>query len=125
MVETALILPLLVLLAVVTVDLGRAFYYQEAIANVTREGARWGATHKDATASDIEAAALAEAGALGSSVTISEVIQADEAVSGKYIKVTATYDFQLVTPFVQGFFSDSSIELTSTSKMPAATTFSN
>ncbi len=46
MVETALILPLLVLLAVVTVDLGRAFYYQEAIANVTREGARWGATHE-------------------------------------------------------------------------------
>ncbi len=122
MVEMAILLPLLVLLAIPTIDLGRAFYYQEAIANVTREGARYGATKMDATSSEIETAALAEAGSLVSGITITSV-KGVESVSGKYVSVAATYDFKLVTPYAESILNTDTIQLTSTSKMPAATTF--
>jgi Flp pilus assembly protein TadG len=39
-VETALTLPVLLLLALGVVDLGRAFYYREAVVNATRQAAR-------------------------------------------------------------------------------------
>ncbi len=110
MVEMAILLPLLVLLAIPTIDLGRAFYYQEAIANVTREGARYGATKMDATSSEIETAALAEAGTLVSNITITST-QKSEAVSGKYVSVTATYDFKLVTPYAQAILNTNTIQL--------------
>ncbi len=117
-------------MAVVTVDLGRAFYYQEAIANAAREGARWGATHPDATTAEITAAAEDEAGALfngatGSLVVISDVEQDTESVSGKYVSVTAKYKFTALTPLAKTFIpgGGSDIWLAATSKMPAATTF--
>ncbi len=130
MVEMAIILPLLALLAVVTVDLGRAFYYQEAIANAAREGARQGATDATPTTAEIKAAAEKEAGALfsgatGSLVVISNVTIAQGPVSGKYISVTAKYKFTILTPLAYNLTSggSSDIWLQATSKMPAATTF--
>ncbi len=130
MVEMAILLPVLVLMAVVTVDLGRAFYYQEAIANAAREGARQGATDATPTTAEMTAAAEDEAGALfggatGSLVVISNVEIATASVSGKYISVTAKYKFTALTPLAKTFIpgGGSDIWLTATSKMPAATTF--
>ncbi len=42
LVEFALLLPILLFLAVVVIDLGRAVYYYSAIHNAAREGARYG-----------------------------------------------------------------------------------
>ncbi len=48
-VETALLLPLLMLLTMGSADLGRVFYYSIAVTNATREAARQG-TYYDPTA---------------------------------------------------------------------------
>lgn len=43
LVELALVLPILLLLLLGFLDLGRAYYYEVAITNAAREGARYGA----------------------------------------------------------------------------------
>src|SRR6202040_1418763 len=48
-VETALLLPILMLLVMGTADLGRVFYYSIAVTNAAREAARQG-TYYDPTA---------------------------------------------------------------------------
>ncbi len=116
MVEMALLLPLLVLLAIGMVDLGRAFYYKEAITNVAREGARYGASDPHATESQIEAAALQENDGLISGIT---VVPNDGNMGDDTVSVTASYKFTLITPLMKGFFGGSdTVTLTSTSRMP-------
>lgn len=44
--ELAVVLPLLVLIALGCVDLGRAAYYSEVISAAARNGAEYGATHR-------------------------------------------------------------------------------
>lgn len=45
LVEFALIVPLLLLLILIIIDFGRAFYIQTALQNGAREGARFGTIH--------------------------------------------------------------------------------
>jgi hypothetical protein len=47
LVEFALVLPILLLMAVMIFDLGRAVYYSSTIHNAAREGARYGIVHPD------------------------------------------------------------------------------
>ncbi len=116
MVEMALLLPLLVLLAIGMVDLGRAFYYKEAITNVAREGARYGASYPRALPSEIEAKALQENDGLITGIT---VVPDDGNMSDDTVSVTASYKFTLITPLMKGFFGGSdTVTLTSTSRMP-------
>ncbi len=123
LVEMAFLLPVFLLLAFGMVDLGRAFYYQEAIANAAREGARYGATTESPSSSDIATKAKAEAGALGSSLTVASNIQTvASGVDGRYVEVTVTYPFNLVTPVMQNLIGNQ-IVLSATNKMPSATTF--
>lgn len=46
LVELALLLPVLLIMAVVTIDLGRGVYYYSVIYNAAREGARYGIVHQ-------------------------------------------------------------------------------
>lgn len=111
LVEMALILPMLLLLAFGTIDLGRVFYFQEAITNSARAGARYGSTHPTDTAG-IRSHALDEASGING-ITVN-------VFTNDPIKVTVTthYEFDLVTPLVQSAIGTGSIELTGTSTMP-------
>lgn len=108
-VEMALILPILVLLVMGCVDLGRVFYYQETITNVTREGARYGALHPSASTSSIQSDALGEANNM-SGITVSVTITSSD------VTVVANYTFQPITPVIQSIVG-TSIVLKSSSTM--------
>ncbi|HQJ51071.1 MAG: TadE-like protein [Chloroflexi bacterium ADurb.Bin180] len=58
MVEAAFILPILILLLLIVVDLGRAFYTYITVIDAAREGARYGVASQDSA--DICARAMAE-----------------------------------------------------------------
>jgi hypothetical protein len=47
LVEFALVIPIVLLLMVVFIDLGRAIYMQSALSNAVREGARYAIVHKE------------------------------------------------------------------------------
>ncbi len=123
-VEFALLLPVLALLALGLVDLGRAFYFQETITNAAREGARYGALTKDVTTGQIQAAALGEVGSL-SGVSATAWLKEDAVIMGKYVEVKTDYNFTLITPLVQNVVGVSSIPLTATAKQPRANGFTN
>ncbi|WP_425613995.1 TadE/TadG family type IV pilus assembly protein [Anatilimnocola sp. NA78] len=50
--ELAILLPLLIVLCLVAVDLGRYAFVSIALGNATRVGAEWGATHRYDVATD-------------------------------------------------------------------------
>jgi Flp pilus assembly protein TadG len=90
---------------VVIFDFGRAVYYYNAIHNAAREGARYGVIHPNTSDYD-EIKARAIEYAIGLGLTDADVnVQAgpDEYVgnfNNPTIKVTVSYDFTPVTPFV-------------------------
>ena len=53
MVETALLLPILMLLVMGSADLGRVFYYSIAVTNAAREGARQGTYYDPVSSSNV------------------------------------------------------------------------
>ena len=116
LVEFALLLPILLLLAVMLVDLGRAVYYYSVIFNAAREGARYGIIHPT-DGSGIEAAARSlTVGLDQDDLTISSVLPSPP-VSGSVVRVIATYRFRAVTPLANLFVSGGFIDLTSRSTM--------
>jgi Flp pilus assembly protein TadG len=106
MVEFALILPIFIFLVVVIFDFGRAVYYYNAIHNAAREGARYGVIHpKDTDYSAIAARAKEYAIGLGlDNISVNVYPGPNElvgTVNNPTIKVTVTYCFEPVTPFVE------------------------
>jgi Flp pilus assembly protein TadG len=104
LVEFALLLPILLLLAVVIFDFGRAVYYYSTIHNAAREGARYGVIHpKD----DTGMIAMAEDYAIGIDNIKVDASWADSEKIGKNdtysVSVTVRYCFTPVTPLVEIF----------------------
>ncbi len=101
--ELALLLPLLMLLLLGCLDLGRAYRVWIALASGTREGARYACLHPDAV-SDIEDVTktdiLAE-GLLESRIAVS-LSTPEAAKTGHPIIVTASYSLPMVTGFLFG-----------------------
>jgi hypothetical protein len=108
MVEFALIVPLLALITLGVIDLGRVFYTYEAVANAAREGARFCALHANGVSNPF--GRVAEE--LGGQVAIEPD---DVAVNvngtsraacpgpgdrGSPVTVTVSPHFGLITPFV-------------------------
>lgn len=122
-VEMALLLPVLLLLAVGMVDLGRAFYFQETIANAAREGARFGAIN-NVTEGAISAQAVAEVGSLPG-VSATALRTSDPGLPGKYVEVTVTYQFALITPLIQNVIGLTSIPLSARARQPQANSFAS
>lgn len=100
LVELALLLPLLCLILVGIIDLGRAFNAYIVITNAAREGARYGALHPDDT-SGIKARVINEA--VGSGVDLTpDDIQISSSSSGNPIRVTVTYNLPLIAGLILG-----------------------
>jgi len=105
--ELAILLPLLVLILLGCLDLGRVFSVWLTLSNATREGARYAASNpsqvaggaplvRDATLADIAAQGVPTTG-----VDV-KVLTAGAATGGQPVTVTARYSMQLATTYLFG-----------------------
>lgn len=101
LVEMALLLPILLLLMVGMLDLGRAFYAYITITNAAREGARYAASHPTDDSSSI-AAAVAEAASSGYTISSSNVsLNSGHSIQpGDPITVTVSVNYSLLSSYV-------------------------
>jgi Flp pilus assembly protein TadG len=100
LVELALVMPVILVILLGAVDLGRAYYFQVSITDAAREGVRV-ASNPSRNDSDIRAAVVGEG---GSTITIdADRISIDPSptrTSGHPVTVTVSYDFTTITPLV-------------------------
>lgn len=103
LVESALVIPLIFLLIFTFIDLGRAIYYNSALSNSVREGARFASVTKLESQDDYDAV---ESRVIDYSVAVEipsgniiVVLNGDDTVT-----VSASYTFVPVTPFLGRMF---------------------
>jgi Flp pilus assembly protein TadG len=103
LVEFTLVLPIILLIMVGVVDLGRAYFAYMTVVNVAQEGARYGAANPTAGAT-IDSHAQNEA--QGSGVNPAQLVVTHSfpngCAAGKTIKVDVTYNFQFFTAYIFG-----------------------
>jgi len=128
LVEFALMLPILLLLLLGAIDLGRAFHSSISITNAAREGAFYGAS-KPTDSSGIATRVRQELGLAASdaSVSVSTACSAPACArstgtdwaSTETITVEAQTDFNFLTPFMNDFFGGSlDLEADATAVIP-------
>jgi len=106
-VETALVLPFLILLVVGVLDLGRAFNAHIVVSNAAREGARYGVARASDT-TGIKARTLQETEGTGVAVSGADIqvtYPNSTQAPGNPIRVTVTHNFQLLVSAILGFQS--------------------
>lgn len=113
-VELTLMLPILMLLLLGIIDLGRVFYTYVTMTNAAREGARYGAVHpSDNTGIKnrvIQEGTNTAVDLAGSTVNVncyssdgsSSISCSDFPPAGSQVKVTITLNFQLFTTYIFG-----------------------
>lgn len=95
LVETALVLPILLILLFALVDFGRGFYTWLLVTNAAREGARVAAVQSPQSA--VENRIYEALGALdpaGLSISLTNI----QGSRGQPVEVDLAYDFEFVTP---------------------------
>ena len=104
--EFALVLPMLLLLVMGTIDLGRAVYYKSAIANASREAVRYGAINYcdnagiSKIAQDYSVGIRDDVKVDGISI---KYFTKDEVTTPEYISVSLSYNFVPITPMIGSF----------------------
>jgi len=147
LVEFAFVLPIIVLVIVAFIEIGRAVFAWNTIANAARQGARVAAVNQlpDVTDCDesrpiedpyephwsIRGCAIAAGGALGISaanVTVSYAAPPSTTLAcnptlhvGCIAAITVTYDYNVSTPFVSWVIR--SFTMSQTSQMPIERVF--
>lgn len=113
LVELAIVMPLLLLILMGVIDLGRAFHAYIVVENAAREAARYGASHPSQLtgADSAEERAITEATNAG----ISPVTVSVQKLSGSdtTIQATVSYQFSLLS----GFLGIGPLNLTGTAEM--------
>lgn len=117
LVELALLLPAILLLAVVTLDLGRGIYYYSAIYNAAREGARYGIVMQQPynTIPVDPDGIKAHAKALTIGLDQTKLQFPNPVIDGDMLQVTVEYEFVPITPIA--IFGYKHIHMSSTSSM--------
>jgi len=95
LVEFALILPVLMLFIMGILDLGRAVYAYNVVANCAREGARYGLTSPTDDAGMVSVSTSAAVGLDHTQMTVTVTHPTTDS-----IRVVVRYTFHLVTPLV-------------------------
>ncbi len=105
LVELAIILPVLIILVLGVIDLGRVFYSYEALVNATREGARYCALNPTVSDALTRTRVQEELNAAESGVLLYTApgltecdVKCDQSGAGKEIVVRACSQFLPVTP---------------------------
>ena len=116
LIELALFFPALLLIMVGMLDLGRSFQVYTTVVNAAREGARYGALNPN-DYWGIYDAVIQEAEGSNINLQASSVLVEwpDGIGSGKPIKVTVTFDFEMVTGI---FISNKVISISGSASMP-------
>ena len=119
MVEFALILPLLVLIAFGILDLGRVFYTYEALANATREGARYCALHPGNTTGTRARVSGELSGRVTPDLSATTCPSASTLADGDPVTVWATASVDLVTPLMGSLVGSDPIVVRASATMSA------
>jgi hypothetical protein len=127
LVETALILPILLILLLGAIDFGRAFFDWVNLHQAVRIGANFAAAHPQTTSASPDYIALIDGDTAGltcspeplqgPSYTTPDGTSTAAPRLGDYATVSMTCGFSMVTPLAGIFFGDP-IELTATSTFP-------
>ena len=115
LVEYALMLPVMILIVLFLIDAGRGIYYYSVIHNAAREGARYGIISPTDDAGIIAAAQAKVVGLDQTNLFITPIETKTE--TEWYITVSVSYDFDLVTPLIDGFFGGNPLTLQTQSSM--------
>ena len=113
MVEVAIALPVIIMILVGILDLGRAFFTFIALSDAAAEGAAYAALHPSHT-SEIQARAA--------DVTTGLVVLEPDMVSVDYLELTAgfpitvavQFEYDLITPFIQAMVPGGTITMRAT-----------
>jgi len=102
--ELAILMPLICFLFVIALDFGRIFFYSVTITNCARNGALIGSIDqkhaKSSNWSNVQQAALLDAGSLSPALAISNVVVTNDSdTSPTWVQVTVTYQFQTVVNY--------------------------
>jgi len=116
LVELAILLPVLILVLMGIMDLGRVFYAQIVITNAAREGARYGSMYP-ADEVGIKARAIAEAQGAGIQIGPDDVQVSGTIMPGSPLTVTVTYRFAAITSLISGFWGGGNLTLQSRTVM--------
>lgn len=108
MIEFALVLPLLILIGVGILDLGRAYFTVIAVTNGSREGARYLVMHpddKDLAFAGTKNAAVREANNSFITISLGDVIvncpgPVESCGRGQPVTVTVRHDFNLILSLI-------------------------
>lgn len=112
LVELAVILPVLLLILLAILDLGRAVYAYHVVANCAREGARFGKVSPNNTADIIAVVQNAAVGLDSSDITVTV-----SHPTANNIRVDVQYTFRLITPLIAGILGRDSLALRNASTM--------
>ena len=116
MVETALVLPIIILLLVAIIDFGLLFNNYIVLANATREASRKAAV--GASDADIELVVKSLTGTLDQTrLTIAITPDASQRKHGVEVSVVTHYENRLITPIIGGFFENGAADLASKTVM--------
>lgn len=101
--ETALVLPILILLVMGVLDIGRAFNAYVVVMNAAREGARYGIAHSG-NVDGVKARVLQETTDTAITVDLADITVAypNGQAPGNPIQVTVTHNFQVIAALVLG-----------------------
>jgi len=121
LVETAIVLPILLLLVAAVVDFGRAFDAYIVLTNAAREGARFGSVNPELSETGVKDLVVADVLGSGTNITqmtgftTDNVTVEGQAPGSEVVKVTVTYQFDL---WFGGIIGISDVTLTKASEMP-------
>ena len=115
LVEFALTFPVLFLLLLGILDMGRATYYNSVLYNSAREGARYGIIYPDDAAGIETAARNLAVGLYPADLTVSSARVSSGAADN--IQVVLNYQFTPVTPVIAQFFGAAVVTVTNQATM--------
>lgn len=117
LVEVALAMPLLIIIMMGILDLGRAYLTYIALSDAAAEGAAYAAIHPSDQAQAIARAADSSGGL----VTLAQdmvSVDTGEMSAGSPITVTVEYEYQMLTPFVNEWVPDGVLIMKATVTQP-------
>lgn len=115
-VEMAFVLPILLIILLGVLDLGRVYYVMVALEDMAAEGASYaGINPLPADLPDVqERAAAGSRGLVEVHPSVVRVEYPTAVTAGSAITVTVPLEFQFVTPFVSAMFDNGTVELRGT-----------
>lgn len=113
MLELAIVLPVLLLILLGTIDLGRAFYTYIALTNAAREAARYAAAHGTPASSTQVNQEFTSGGSNFSGCAPNSLAFSDSGGGrGNPYTVNVSCNFTLITPFIASIVGATGGEIT-------------